>query len=146
MERKTFIRQLVIRGSAAVILPAAILQACESDDPADENPSPGSGSNDFTIDLDDPAYTALLEVGGSVYIDSKHIIVIHTDVDEYTVLSSVCTHQGCKVGYSPDNNNLPCPCHGSLYSISGSVLNGPATAPLTKYNATLDGSDLVIDI
>lgn len=43
-----------------------------------------------------------------------------------------------------DNGKLPCPCHGSVYSISGSVLEGPAPAPLKKYNITREGDILTI--
>lgn len=147
MERKAFIKQLVFRGGAAILIPAAVLQACEKDDTTDDGPdNPGNGNTDFIIDLTDPDYAALQEIGGFVLVNSKNIIVIHTDTDEYTVLSSVCTHEGCRISYNSGNNTLPCPCHGSVFNINGGVVNGPANAPLTSYNATLDGNDLVIDL
>jgi cytochrome b6-f complex iron-sulfur subunit len=147
MERRAFFKQLVIRGSSVVIVPALFIQACEKDDSPDDNPNnPGNGDNPFTLDLTDTDYAALQPIGGSVFITSRNIVVIHTGTDAYTVLSSVCTHQGCQVGFNNSNNTLPCPCHGSVYSITGSVINGPAVNPLTRYNSTLDGTDLVIDL
>lgn len=145
MERKEFFRQLVIRGGAAIIIPAAILQACEKDDTTGNPPdNPGNGNNDLIIDLTDPDYAPLQEVGGYVFVSSEDLIIIRTGEEAYTVLTTVCTHQGCTVGFDSNTNTLPCPCHGSLYDINGNVLNGPAPAPLAKYNATIDGSDLVI--
>ena len=44
------------------------------------------------------------------------------------------------------SNTLPCPCHGSVFNIDGSVMNGPASTPLRVYPASLDANKLVIDI
>jgi len=57
---------------------------------------------------------------------------------EYLVVSAICTHLGCIPGYKPTagrkdwGDAVPedwpggwqCPCHGSLYDISGRVING----------------------
>jgi len=107
-------------------------------DPGDIN-NPANGK--LTIDLNDGNYSNLSSAGG--YVVKSKVIIINTG-DEFVALSSVCTHQGCQVGYDPSSGNLPCPCHGSLYSISGSVLNGPAPDPLKKYTVTREGDILTI--
>ena len=65
--------------------------------------------------------------------------------DGYAALSPICTHQGCTVGVEGDR--LVCPCHGSTYSRTGTVLKGPAEQALQRFPATYqaDGT-LVIDI
>jgi Rieske Fe-S protein len=47
-------------------------------------------------------------------------------------VSTTCTHEGCTVtGF--DNPQFVCPCHGSRYTTSGSVANGPASQPLRQF-------------
>ena len=70
-------------------------------------------------------------------------IIVNTG-DGFVALSSVCTHLGCQVTYNQSSGNLPCPCHGSVFSITGSVLNGPASSPLEQYNVTQEGDILTI--
>ena len=41
------------------------------------------------------------------------------------ILSSKCTHLGCKINES-NGNTLVCPCHGSQYAFDGTVIKGPA--------------------
>jgi Rieske Fe-S protein len=53
------------------------------------------------------------------------------------IYSSKCTHLGCKIN-KIDNDKLLCPCHGSAYSFSGKVLNGPANRNLTKLDFKTD--------
>jgi cytochrome b6-f complex iron-sulfur subunit len=45
-----------------------------------------------------------------------------------TALNATCTHMGCKV--APDGAKLHCPCHQSMFSLTGQVVSGPAPAPL----------------
>jgi Rieske Fe-S protein len=46
--------------------------------------------------------------------------------------SRQCTHLGCTVN-EPVNNELGCPCHGSLFNPqTGAVVRGPAGSPLPK--------------
>jgi cytochrome b6-f complex iron-sulfur subunit len=139
MKRRELIRNIAA-GTTALFLVPTLLTSCEDDmpDPGDIN-NPDNGK--LIIDLNDSNYSNLSSTGG--YVVKSKVIIINTG-DEFVALSSVCTHQGCQVGYDPSSGNLPCPCHGSLYSISGSVLNGPAPDPLKKYVVTREGDILTI--
>ncbi len=45
----------------------------------------------------------------------------------FTAVTAVCTHEGCAVtGFT--NSLYICPCHGSEFSTSGAVVQGPAGA------------------
>ena len=49
---------------------------------------------------------------------------------EVTVFSPICPHLGCHYNWYPETTEFVCPCHGSIYSIDGKVLGGPAPRPL----------------
>jgi nucleotide-binding universal stress UspA family protein/nitrite reductase/ring-hydroxylating ferredoxin subunit len=57
----------------------------------------------------------------AVYRDSKG--TVHT-------MSATCTHMGCTVKWNPTEKTFDCPCHGSRFSSTGDVVNGPAARPL----------------
>lgn len=54
----------------------------------------------------------------------ENYIVVNQN-EKITVLSSHCTHLGCKIN-NIENGRLACPCHGSEYDLEGNVLKGPA--------------------
>ena len=44
---------------------------------------------------------------------------------EVQVLSTICTHLGCQIGWSADTSQFHCPCHGGTFSKDGSLVSGP---------------------
>lgn len=67
------------------------------------------------------------------------ILVNRGSGSQFFALVAQCTHLGCVV---PTFGNA-CPCHGSRYAIDGSVILGPAPAPLARYTITYDGNDIL---
>jgi Rieske Fe-S protein len=66
----------------------------------------------------------------SVKDPTGRILLMTQSGGKLTALSSVCTHQGCTVAPSSDGTKLDCPCHGSEFSLTGEVKQGPATVAL----------------
>ncbi len=48
------------------------------------------------------------------------------------VVSPVCTHMKCKVRWNSVESSWDCPCHGSRFAPDGTVIEGPAKAPLQR--------------
>lgn len=57
--------------------------------------------------------------------------IVVNNHQEYSVLSSKCTHLGCRI-QKLNQGNLQCPCHGSSFNLKGEVLSGPALKSLPK--------------
>lgn len=51
---------------------------------------------------------------------------------ELFAVSPICTHMGCKVRWNSVETSWDCPCHGSRFSPDGTVIEGPAIAPLRR--------------
>lgn len=84
------------------------------------------------INLSD--YPELANVGGSTIIGKTYIA--RTGDTKFLALSLICTHKKCEVDKT--ENGFECPCHGSTYSDSGKVTNGPATKNLKSFKTTYD--------
>jgi nucleotide-binding universal stress UspA family protein/nitrite reductase/ring-hydroxylating ferredoxin subunit len=68
--------------------------------------------------------------GGIVATGDHKVAVYRDDKGVVHALSAKCTHMGCTVKWNPSQKTWDCPCHGSRYSPSGQVVNGPAAKPL----------------
>ena len=137
MKRNEFLSTFGI--SASTILFAPFLVSCGKNSAALGS---GGGSVDFTLDLTQPANSALNTNGGFVYNGGNGVIVARTSTGSYIAVSFTCTHQGSTVVYEGGSNLFYCQTHGSEFSSNGSVLRGPAAAPLTQYKTQLTGTSL----
>jgi glycine/D-amino acid oxidase-like deaminating enzyme/nitrite reductase/ring-hydroxylating ferredoxin subunit len=68
--------------------------------------------------------------GRVVEIDGHKRAVFRTEAGEVSVLDPVCPHMGCLVAFNDAEKSWDCPCHGSRFDTDGTVINGPAVAPL----------------
>jgi len=87
------------------------------------------------------AADSIVDGGGVVgFFGDDRVVVVRADGKLHAV-SAVCTHQGCTVGVNTDEHTLDCPCHGSRYTLTGKVVEGPAVRPLGTFNvAENDGT------
>jgi len=82
-------------------------------------------------------------VGGGTIIDSS-VVVTQPAEGEFKAFTAICTHQNCPVTDVTDGK-IHCNCHQSYYSIDdGSVISGPAPAPLEEFSVSDKGDDLVV--
>jgi len=67
---------------------------------------------------------------------------------QFYALNSACRHAGCVVPpYDESEGLIRCGCHGSTYSIDGSVVGGPSVSSLFTYPVSFDGNDtLTIEV
>ena len=140
MKRREAFERILLAGGTVLVLPAALISCSENgeEDPGGNN----NNNNDLTIDMGESAYAGLLDDGGFVVVSG--IIIANAGGSNWVALSSACTHSGCTVNYNAQNQNFPCPCHGSVFNTGGGVVNGPATVPLKQYTVTKEGNILTI--
>lgn len=110
---------------------AAFVQGCAATGlPAYRYDHPGTA-----IDLYLKWYPELLTTGGAIELlltgGVKSLYVVRLSFSRFAAVSPVCTHKGCLVGMG--ENIFKCPCHGSKYSLDGSLISGPAEKPLRSF-------------
>jgi ubiquinol-cytochrome c reductase cytochrome b subunit len=60
----------------------------------------------------------------------QSVWMIRRSTSEITLYSPICPHLGCHYDWNPQSKTFICPCHGSVFSIDGKVLGGPAPRSL----------------
>lgn len=60
------------------------------------------------------------------------------------VLSPICPHLGCSVGWHPSQNKFICPCHGGQFSADGSRISGPPPRGLDRLDAQVKDGKLEV--
>ncbi len=135
MDRKEFLALLGI--SSAGLALTYCFGGCQ---PGGSSVPTAPSNVDFTLNLTDPANSALNSNGGYVY--NGGVIVARTVSGAYVAVSQYCTHAGGTVVYESRVNEFYCPVHGSVFSTNGSVVVGPAPSALVRYNTSLSGTSL----
>ncbi len=107
-------------------------------------PDAKGGTVTFTVQdvpaLQKPAGSATGYSRGVLY----PLLVIRTGPTTLEAFDARCTHLGCAV-YGAQQL-LICKCHGSLFTLDGSVKLGPAQKPLRRLASTFDGTTVVVKL
>jgi len=74
--------------------------------------------------------------------DGFPICLQKLDKDKYIASLMKCTHQGCELNIG--GGIYTCPCHGSEFSITGKVLEGPAEENLKTFEINTDNENIYI--
>ena len=139
-------RRQVLKGAGAVtagVAAAGLLAACSrgggggSTDAATRSASTSGGSGALAKVADVPE-------GGALSVkdaDGNELLLTQASAGTIVALSAICTHQGCTV--LADGGELVCPCHGSVFDLSGANVSGPARRPLSEVDVhVVDGEVL----
>lgn len=78
-----------------------------------------------------PGEGAILDVGG------EHCAAYRDESGILHMVSAMCSHLGCQVGFNDAEKTWECPCHGSRFTPDGAVLQGPAVRPLAPVTTHL---------
>lgn len=97
----------------------------------------------FTLTID--AASPLNAVGSAALVNAsgRGFLVGRTGNDSFVALTSTCTHQACTItGFQ--NQQYVCPCHGSVFALSGTNVSGPAPRPLQTFGTSFSGGILTV--
>jgi cytochrome b6-f complex iron-sulfur subunit len=135
---------------------ASLLQACGSGGVATSSPTGTSGSfggsalqavsgtaASGAVTVPIVPGSTLATVGGAALVQTSSgtFLVARTAQDAFTALTAICTHENCTIS-DISGQTYVCPCHGSRFSQTGQVQNGPATRALRSF-ATRFASDVL---
>jgi cytochrome b6-f complex iron-sulfur subunit len=63
----------------------------------------------------------------------------------FLALSRDCTHLGCSVPWVEKEMKFACPCHGSVFDITGNVTGAPAPRALDIYPIKIENQIIKVD-
>lgn len=144
MNRREVIHKFLLGGTVLVLVPS-VLKSCSkgiTNSGTNQGNNPPTGTS-IDLDLSLAENIALKTTGNSKIV--QNILIINTGT-KIVALSAICTHQGCTVGYYSGAGDIECPCHGSVFSTTGSVIKGPAFSPLHSYPVSQTGNILTITL
>jgi nitrite reductase/ring-hydroxylating ferredoxin subunit len=98
-----------------------------------------------SVTIDSASVLAAVGSAATVQTPLGTFLVAHTAQNTFTALTATCTHEGCTIsGFA--GSQFVCPCHGSQFTASGGVANGPATRSLQAYPTQFANSVLIFTV
>ncbi len=150
MDRREFLKS-VATGATVAACPGLFVAGCDIVGPAPEAAAPAIDAAGQVI-FPEGQYPQVEQPGGAVLLrpegaEKRPILFVRVSESEYRSTNGLCTHLLCPVSYAPKRGVIECPCHGSRFSLDGTVLRKPAVTPLFVYPVRTDPvtRELVID-
>ena len=74
----------------------------------------------------------------------EHKIFIVRRKSKLYALDATCTHLGCTTNWFAEEELIKCPCHGSIFTVAGDVVSGPAPVPLYRVATSLTSEGIIL--
>lgn len=85
-------------------------------------------------------------VGSVTPVELGRFYLVRLDDGGFLAIYRRCTHLGCAVPFDQASGQFVCPCHGSVFTDEGDVLNQPAPRPLDLFALTVnEAGEIVVD-
>lgn len=69
--------------------------------------------------------------GKIVEIEREKVGAFRDDIGKLHLVNTTCTHMGCELTWNSAERSWDCPCHGSRFTYTGEIIQGPAVKPLS---------------
>jgi len=91
-----------------------------------------------------PQKLSEIPVGAVIPVREGKFYLTRTE-DGLMALYWKCVHLGCTVPWEAGAGQFKCPCHQSVYEITGQNIAGPATRPLDYMELEVEGEDVTVN-
>ena len=143
MERNEFLAKLGI-GTLAVCVGCNMISCSKSGNPSPSNNNTPPSGTTVNVDLT----SSIKNIGDQTV--SNGIIIVRlaagNAATSFTAVQVACTHEGNSINYNNSQGIFICPAHGSEFSKTGSLIQGPATTSLKQYTVTVSGTTLTVTV
>lgn len=71
--------------------------------------------------------------------------LVKDQAGQVTAFAPTCTHLGCAYHWEAEAKSFLCPCHSSVFDISGKVMSGPAPRPLDRLTVQIEDGKVLVN-
>ncbi|MEX5213468.1 MAG: ubiquinol-cytochrome c reductase iron-sulfur subunit [Nitrospiraceae bacterium] len=89
-------------------------------------------------------YVATIRDGYVETKTHKAVWAVKQPDGQVIAFSPMCTHLGCGYTWDSGEKKFKCPCHGSVFDVSGQVLGGPAPRPLDRLPLKVENGRVLV--
>ena len=107
--------------------------------------SPRATDGEFGGEFNLGAYEGY-PVGSVTPVEMGRFYLVRLENGGFLAIYRRCTHLGCAVPFDQSTGKFTCPCHGSVFTNEGDVLNQPAPRPLDIFALSInEEGEIVVD-
>jgi len=101
--------------------------------------------NDLPIDApQERRFFQIVKNGWQEEKQERSIWIVKKQDNTVVAFAPNCPHLGCGYRWSAVDQKFKCPCHGSVFDISGKVLGGPSPRSLDTLESKVDNGRVLV--
>lgn len=77
-------------------------------------------------------------------LSEKAVYVVKGQDDRPRILSAVCPHLGCSIGWNEKSNQFICPCHNGVFAADGALISGPPPRGMDELQTMVEDGRLKV--